>query len=296
MSPVKRRVQQTAVVPHGAVHIWHEGILFFGGGIRNAPHRHFTASLIFAVDGTFAFRSGRGAWRTVRAIATGSNVVQQMDTRGSQVAILQIDPETEAYVRLARLFAEQGTVFEPEPAVAERVGAAIRAMLRDGQFDAVRLWAFALDQVGGEWHVPLVLDPRVVRVLDIIKREFPDPSPVPKLAKAVRVSPGRLIHIWKDEIGVPLRRYVLWLRLRHVIACVAIGQSLTQAAHEAGFADSAHLSRTFRSMFGLPLSSLFGATAKVQLSFKFPEQELSGPHGPYDRERWATAARVLRRR
>jgi AraC-like DNA-binding protein len=56
-----------------------------------------------------------------------------------------------------------------------------------------------------------------------------------------------------------LRRYVLWLRLRHVVACVAIGYT---AAHEAGFADSAHLSRTFRSMFGLPLSSLFGATAR----------------------------------
>jgi AraC-like DNA-binding protein len=32
--------------------------------------------------------------------------------------------------------------------------------------------------------------------------------------------------------------------------------SLTQAAQEAGFADSAHLSRTFKRMFGLPAASL----------------------------------------
>ena len=35
------------------------------------------------------------------------------------------------------------------------------------------------------------------------------------------------------------------------------GSSLTEAAHEAGFADSAHLSRTFRATFGIAPSFLF---------------------------------------
>jgi AraC family transcriptional regulator len=34
------------------------------------------------------------------------------------------------------------------------------------------------------------------------------------------------------------------------------GQTLSAAAHAAGFADSAHLSRTARTMFGLPPSLL----------------------------------------
>jgi AraC-like DNA-binding protein len=36
----------------------------------------------------------------------------------------------------------------------------------------------------------------------------------------------------------------------------AAGRPLTEAAHAAGFADSAHLSRTFRRMFGLPATVL----------------------------------------
>jgi AraC-like DNA-binding protein len=293
--PRSSRRPSPTVVPHGVVHIWHEGILFLGTGITNAPHRHFTASLIFGVDGPFAFRSGRGPWRTAEAIVTGPNLLQSMDTRGSQVVIMQVDPETDAYVRLAQLFAEHGNVIEPDPAIAARLAATVRAMTKDDAFDAARVWNLALESLGGEWQRPHVLDPRVTQVLDIIKRAFPKAPPVPKLAAAVGVSPSRLLHLWKDAVGIALRRYVLWLRLRHVVACVAIGRSLTEAAHEAGFADSAHLSRTFRSMFGLRLSSLFGATAKVGLSFKFPDQELSGPHGPYDRERWDAAARALRR-
>jgi AraC-like DNA-binding protein len=209
---------------------------------------------------------------------------------------MQVDPETEAYVRLARVFAERGPIVEPDPAVADAIAAEVRAMFARGEVDALRLWNVALDRVGGTDHHPLVLDPRVAEVLDLVKRAFPDGASVPQLAAAVGVSPSRLIHLWKDEIGVSLRRYMLWIRLRHVVACAAIGRSLTDAAHEAGFADSAHLSRTFRSMFGLPLSSLFGNTAKVQINFTFPEQELSGPHGPYDRERWATAEKAFRRR
>ncbi len=281
-------------MPKGAVHIWHEGILFLGSGIRNVPHRHFTASLIFGIDGPFGFRSGGAPWRRTRGIVTAPNVMQQMDTRGHQVAIMQVDPETEAYARLARLFAERGLVFEPDPGVVDVLGATLERMLAESPFDPARFWSFALDGVGGEWQRPHVRDARVTRVLDIIKKEFPDAPAVATLAHAVRVSPSRLIHLWKDEVGVALRRYVLWLRLRHVVACVAMGHSLTAAAHEAGFADSAHLSRTFRSMFGLALSSLFG-TSNVELFFTFPEQELSGPHGPYDRERWATAAKALGR-
>lgn len=46
------------------------------------------------------------------------------------------------------------------------------------------------------------------------------------------------------------------------------GSSLTEAAHVAGFADSAHLSRTFRSMFGIAPSFMF---ERSRLSVTFYE-------------------------
>jgi AraC-like DNA-binding protein len=71
------------------------------------------------------------------------------------------------------------------------------------------------------------------------------------LARAARLSPGRLMHIFTDSIGVPLRPYVAWLKLQRATASIAGGASLSDAAHAAGFADAAHMSRTFRRMFGV---------------------------------------------
>ena len=280
-------------MPEGAVHLWHEGILFLGTGIRNAPHRHFTATLGFAVDGSFAFRADRRAWRSLRGVAVAPNTPQQMDCRGRHVAILQIDPETEAYARMARVFAERGPVVELSDATVDRLAAAA-ARRDEPDFDPEALWNAVLDEVAGPWQSPEAIDPRVAQVLDLMKREFPAAPSVAKLAAAVGLSPGRLIHLWKAEVGIPLRRYVLWLRLRHVISRITLGDSLTDAAHDAGFADSAHLSRTFSSMFGLPMSRLFGPASRVRLLLRFPDAELSGPHGPYDRERWDAAARTRR--
>lgn len=294
-SPARARARKRESIPEGAVHLWHEGILFLGTGIQNAPHGHFTASVVIGLDGRFAFRAGRGKWQLLRGIAVAPNVQQQMDCRGAQVAILQIDPETDAYGRMARLFAQHGPVVELADATLEPLIALAGAVGAGPDSDPARLWAETLDRVAGRWHTPKRTDLRVVQVLDIIKRRFPDSPSLAELAQAVGLSPGRLVHLWKAEVGLSLRRYVLWLRLRHVVSRVTIGDSLTDAAHEAGFADSAHLSRTFSAMFGLPLSRLFGPAARVRLFLKLPDAELSGPHGPYDRARWDAAAKTLRR-
>jgi AraC family transcriptional regulator len=63
-------------------------------------------------------------------------------------------------------------------------------------------------------------------------------------------------HLFVEQTGLPFRTYLLWLRLTKAVESMAAGASLTEAAHEAGFADSAHFSRTFRRMFGVAAAAL----------------------------------------
>jgi AraC-like DNA-binding protein len=51
-----------------------------------------------------------------------------------------------------------------------------------------------------------------------------------------------------------------------VMRTIAAGGSLTEAAHAAGFSSSAHLSSTFRRMFGLRASDLLALGVAIDVS------------------------------
>jgi AraC-like DNA-binding protein len=75
-------------------------------------------------------------------------------------------------------------------------------------------------------------------------------------AAHVGLSTGRARHLFVEETGLPFRTYLLWRRLMRAAEIFSAGSSLTDAAHNAGFSDSSHLSRTFRRMFGIAADSL----------------------------------------
>jgi AraC-like DNA-binding protein len=77
-----------------------------------------------------------------------------------------------------------------------------------------------------------------------------------QVAAAVGISASRLGHLFSDELGLPFRAYVRWARLQRAIDHARQGSTLTDAAHAAGFADSAHLTRVCHEMFGLAPSLL----------------------------------------
>lgn len=71
------------------------------------------------------------------------------------------------------------------------------------------------------------------------------------LSHKAGLSPRQMRHAFARDVGLPMRAYLRWRRLRRAIAAVEEGASLSAAAASAGFADSAHLSRVFREQFGM---------------------------------------------
>jgi AraC-like DNA-binding protein len=274
----------------GTLHLWPNGVFFVGADMANEPHRHFTASILLGLDGPILFRAGAAReWSTVDAVMVAPNVEQQLDARGRKLVILQIDPESDSYAGIAHHVAGTGVRVLSASAVHR-----LRARLHDvghSSRAALDAWAFTIGELAESAATRRPIDPRIKRALAIMKSDFLSPPPARKLAAAVGLSPGRLIHLFTREMGLPIRRYVLWLRLRDVIFSISAGATLTEAAHHAGFSDSAHLSRTFRGMFGFPPSTIAEGRGRVRLSFDAAlAQEQSSPHPPPDSERLARVA------
>ena len=99
--------------------------------------------------------------------------------------------------------------------------------------------------------VSLPLSPYVVSALVYLDRALEGRPSLADAAHAASISPSRLTHLFSAQVGIPFRRFVLWLRLARAAEQVWSGTPLTEAAIAAGFSDMAHLSRACRSTFGV---------------------------------------------
>lgn len=141
--------------------------------------------------------------------------------------------------------------------------------------DRLRLWdadawcaAFGVGRREGP-------DPRVAAVVRRIDGRPHDFERIADAARLAGLSPSRFQALFRAGVGMPFRRYRLWRRMAAVMRALAAGESLTGAALEAGFAGSAHLSATFKAMFGLTPSALVALGAEIDLG-QGPDRE-AGP-------------------
>jgi len=109
--------------------------------------------------------------------------------------------------------------------------------------------------VGEEGHTGAP-DPRVTKLIAWLTPRLEQAISLSDAATFIGLSPGRARHLFVEQTGLSFRTYLLWLRLVRALELYTGSASLTDAAHAAGFADSAHLSRTFRRMFGIAAASL----------------------------------------
>jgi AraC-like DNA-binding protein len=113
-----------------------------------------------------------------------------------------------------------------------------------------------LEQLLGGLPAPSALDPRISRAIAWVEPRVEDHLTLAQAASVACMSESRFSHCFTKETGLPFRTWLLWRRLMRAVERMAAGDSLTTAALESGFSDSAHFSRTFMRMFGVQASAL----------------------------------------
>lgn len=100
-------------------------------------------------------------------------------------------------------------------------------------------------------RIESIVSERVTRLVSAIDDALAESSTAYDIAKRLGVSSSQLQRRTNAALGIPVRRLLRWRRLRRALIVLSGGGNLTSAAHEAGFSDSAHFSRTMRDMFGV---------------------------------------------
>jgi AraC-like DNA-binding protein len=176
---------------------------------------------------------------------------------GATVAHIFVEPETIEGRALSERLTEGDIMSLPERERGSMAGLLLDAYDRRlGYSEMVSVARAALAILTSGLVSRTSVDTRIVRAIEHMKVNMRDSISLAAVASAVALSPSRFRHLFVRETGTAFRAYLLWLRLNLAIEASMAGKTWTAAAQDAGFSDSAHLTRTFKRMFGIAPASL----------------------------------------
>jgi AraC-like DNA-binding protein len=228
-------------------------------------HAHHAIQLCIGLQGTVRFRAPHAAdWTEYAAALVPPHVPHAFDAEGSVVANLFCEPESVTGRLLLQRFGAReiaSVARDDAAAAAKRLRDCYATAQPDEALNATARGVLATLAAAAETAPPT--DPRVLKAIATIEQRLTRSMTLKEVAASVHLSPSRFRHLFVAETGVAFRAYVLWLRLQAALAHALAGESWTAAAFHANFADSAHLSRTFKRMFGVVPAALDGMQAEL---------------------------------
>jgi len=105
---------------------------------------------------------------------------------------------------------------------------------------------------------------KLVRAVEYIQDQLDADLTVSGIAQAVNMSPHHFTQLFKESTGQSPYQYVVEARVRKAKQLLTTGKfTISEVAHNVGFADQSHLTRHFKRVFGLPPGRLLGRRRPV---------------------------------
>lgn len=245
------------------LYIWKTSRLYIGA--RHIPFRDYTlawSQLLVSIRGTMRVQLENGEVVSTRScmVKAGTAVnVSHIDTSESVIAIYYFNPIAQDFFVLQNqmLSARTGVCYDhpKEYVLVQQLLDVFEG--KQSPDEACRLCHEALVPSHLRQTVIKEFDPRVIETITSIRESFRHNLTVSDYAARVNLSESRLNKLFKDQIGIPLTKYRLQMRLSAGVVFLASGYTVTDAAYAAGFSNSAHFSRCFSDMIGIKPSSFF---------------------------------------
>jgi len=247
-----------AIAGVGQVLLWSGGSLWIGRDAgRVERHAHHAIQITLSMDSPLRLAGADGEWREHLGAVVPPHLVHRFDGCGRRTAMLFVEPET-AQGRSLLERHDVAAITDLPPERAEALVAPLRSAYLAGasKEGLIALAQSTIAALAGHVPADVGVDPRIARAIAWVRSRLEVPISMNEAAGIANLSPSRFRHLFVAQTGVSFRAYLLWARVEAAVGAAMNGQSWTAAAQDAGFADSAHLTRTCRRMFGFAPASL----------------------------------------
>ena len=237
------------------LYMWDGGCAFVGSSsARTALHSHQAIQIVFGTDGAIRLSpAAAGPWTTCRLGIVASRQPHIMDATDVSLGVVMfIEPETpEGRALAARCLATGFASLDPAVAAPALTELFEGFVARRGEAAVIQSARRTVTLLTDGVAPRQATDDRIVRALAWINAHIRLPISLDAVAGAVFLSPGRFRHLFVAEMGIGLRPYILWRRFMRTWGMIMDGATISKAAHDAGFADAAHFTRTSNRMIGV---------------------------------------------
>lgn len=247
------------------VYYWPRGFLYLSPRFAidrgdQRPTRRPSIRLMLVRAGHIEIELVDGTCIRTSAVLMGPEVKRRrIVTEDKGFVLLDLPLSTPEHAALAPLLARDPVRLVPAASFAALSADLDRAAAGAlGAPEASALRHRLVQAVGGATLEPRPHDERVQAALAFIDRHRLEDTSLERVAAAVHLSPDRLRHLFKEQVGCTISHYARTAAVWRALSQWAHGEPLTAVAHDVGFHDYAHSHHAFREMFGFPPSMLKG--------------------------------------
>ena len=224
--------------------------VFRGEAGDNHPHRHHAMQIMLSRVPQAVWLAHSG-WSQVHGLVMGSHVHHQLGATRGPVALIYVDPTSLPGRQLGATLTNGHRVLAKAEAES-----ALKHL--ESQAETCGLQELLQPLLRGTLPAASAADPLIEDLLKRLPERPGETFNASALYLGAGLSSSRLQHRFRQHTGLPIRAFLLWWRLLLALRAVSAGASLSAAAQDAGFADAAHCTRTFRRHFGIAPSELRG--------------------------------------
>jgi AraC-like DNA-binding protein len=238
------------------IKVYNDLFIIYGHGLSNKIHANHAAKIIIATEPVSVLLDDEII--KSKGLIIKSNTFHEIKNGNWLSISIFIDPETDIGKQINVLF-NKAKVLKLENTTSNQLINFLSNSF-ENHFTEVEIRNIVLktllDRDTLDTH-NIIIDQRIEKVLDHIKRSSDYHVKFADLLDLCLLSESRLIHLFKKEIGITIRKYILWCRIKKALNAMATNKNIKSSAKQAGFTDAAHFNRTFVSMFGINPSILF---------------------------------------
>ena len=220
--------------------------------IESVPHKHWTMQLFLSIEKNLEIGVEDNKI-SCRCIVINRNILHSFSTGNKMYFTMIIEPASSLAIQLEeRMGGMKYCMFDNQD--IEYIQNLLFCLIDSDGLREYREFMIQLYKFLGVKEQAKIYDDRVKDLLYEIERCNCDTHSIASVSDKVALSPSRLSHLFKEQVGMPLKSYIQFHQMQRAFFALLNGKSITESAMIAGFDTPSHFATVTKKMMGMSAS------------------------------------------